>query len=43
MVADTLFEIQEYVKEFGEEVPEPLKITYSEGTVSSESSGSNPD
>uniref|UniRef100_A0A1I7UY54 BAF250_C domain-containing protein n=1 Tax=Caenorhabditis tropicalis TaxID=1561998 RepID=A0A1I7UY54_9PELO len=31
MVADTLFEIQEYVKEFGEDVPEPLKITYSEG------------
>ncbi|EGT37977.1 hypothetical protein CAEBREN_07938 [Caenorhabditis brenneri] len=31
MVADTLYEIQEYVKEFGEDVPEPLKITYSEG------------
>lgn len=31
MVADTLYEVQEYVKEFGEDVPEPLKITYSEG------------
>lgn len=41
MVADTLYEIQEYVKEFGEDVPEPLKITYSEAfsRISSEHDG----
>lgn len=33
MIADTLYEIQEFVKEFGEDVPEPLKITYSEGSL----------
>ncbi|CCD62467.1 ARID domain-containing protein [Caenorhabditis elegans] len=48
MIADTLYEIQEFVKEFGEDVPEPLKITYSEGyqpsqTDDKESTSTNSD